>query len=80
MDTWKNELAPQLDGFVVNEQMICFFINDGRSVSLSVGMFPQLAQAESTVLRNCQESDDRLGLFWPELDLSISFPQYLERI
>lgn len=77
MEIWKDELEPQLDGFVVNEQMICFFINDGRVMSLSVSLFPVLDQVGHGPLRNCQATEDNLGVHWPEFELTVKFSDYL---
>lgn len=77
MEIWKNELPPLLDGYVVNEQMICFFISDGRALSLSRSLIPELAEAGHDALRNCQPTADNLGLYWPEYDLTLRFGDYL---
>lgn len=77
MEIWKESLAPLIDAVSANEQMICFFVNDGSSVSVSLTLYPDLTQAEHGPLRNCIVTDDATSAYWLDLDKTIRLSEVL---
>ncbi len=77
MEIWKKPRALAVEDYYVTDSMICFLINDGRTLSVPVSSFPALSCAEYSAVRNCEICDDGLGLCWPEFDLTVRFDDYL---
>lgn len=77
MEIWKEAITPLIQSVVVNEQMVCFFITDGRSISLSLSLVVELFNGEHDAIRNNQISDDKTSVFWPDFNKTINLSEVL---
>jgi hypothetical protein len=77
MSIWKKRHTLIIEDVIVNDKMVCFFINDGQTVSMSVSLFPALHQLEHDSLRNCSLVSDSSAVYWPDCDLTISLSEVL---
>lgn len=77
MEIWKKSIELKLDGVVANEQMVCFFISDGRSISLSMSLFPDMCDGSHDAIRNYQVNDEDQTVHWPEFNKTITLAEVL---
>ena len=77
MEIWKKAITLLIESVVVNEQMVCFFITDGRSISMSLSFVPELVDGGHSAIRNCQIIDDNTAVFWPDFNKTITLSEVL---
>ncbi|NQZ08124.1 MAG: hypothetical protein HRT35_13280 [Algicola sp.] len=77
MEIWKKAITLLIESVVVNEQMVCFFITDGRSISVSLSSVPELVGGAHDAIRNCQIADDSEAVFWPDFNKTIKLSDFL---
>lgn len=77
MEVWRKPVELFIDQVSVNEQMVCFYLCDGRTVSLSLSKFSLFEQAGYDELREYQLADDARSVTWPLLNITISLDQVL---
>lgn len=78
MEIWKKQEQPKIDSVFVNDQTVCFFICDGRTISLSLSLYPEFKDARSEPIRNCEITDDAQAVYWPDFDKTISIDEVLK--
>lgn len=78
MEIWKKQEKPKIDSVFINDQTVCFFIGDGRTISLSLSLYPEFKDAHSEPIRNCEIIDEAQAVYWPDFDKTIGIDEVLK--
>jgi hypothetical protein len=78
MEIWKKLEKLTIDSVFVNDQTVCFFICDGRTISVSLSLYPEFDGAQHDPIRNCLIVDDAQAVYWPDFDKTISLEEILK--
>lgn len=77
MEIWKKQKKLTIESVFVNDQTVCFFICDGRTISLSLSLYPEFRDAQQAPIRNCEITNDAQAVHWPEFNKTISLDEVL---
>lgn len=77
MEIWKKQMKLAIESVFVNEQTVCFFMCDGRTISMSLTNFTEFNGVDHDKIRNCEIIDGAQAVFWPELNKTISLCEVL---
>jgi len=77
MEIWKKQKSLSIESVFVNDQTVCFFISDGRTISMSLSLYAEFNDAEQGPIRNCQIVEDSQAVYWPEFNKTIRLEEVL---
>jgi len=69
---------PQITDVKVTESDLAVELSDGRNLSVSLGLFPQLSAANKEERNNWHLIAGGIGVYWPELEEDIALRTLLE--
>lgn len=72
MNTLAVELHPQAQNIKCTNVSLIGYLVDGRTISVPLVWFPQLAKASKEQLDNWEFLGDGEGIHWPEIDEDLS--------